>query len=116
MFDEGTILYFTTFYFNNPSATPKPKYFVVVKRIDHVAILAALPSSKKHLPYALQSTFGCIELPDSGIGCYVFKRVNKWRQTALPFHLIPTSTGSISTNTTWTISLNSTHSRAFNTR
>lgn len=72
MFDEGTILYFTPFYFNNPSETPKPKYFIVVKRIDHVAILTALPSSKKHLPYDLQTTYGCIELPDSGIGCYVF--------------------------------------------
>ena len=73
MFKEGTIIYFNIFYFNNPQAAPKPKYFIVIKHIGNATILASLPSSQKHLPYSLQSTYGCIDMPDSGIGCYVFK-------------------------------------------
>ena len=74
MFEEGTILYFTPFYFTKSATTaPKPKYFIVIKRIDTVTILASLPSSQKHLPYNLQSVYGCISLPESGIGCYVFE-------------------------------------------
>ena len=72
MFKEGTIIYFNVFYFNN-SAPPKPKYFIVIKHIGNATILASLPSSQKHLPFILQSTYGCLELPDSGIGCYAFK-------------------------------------------
>ena len=73
MFDVGTILYFNIFHFKNAGAVSKPKYFVVIKHIDNAALLASLPSSQKHLPPALLSTYGCIELPDSGIGCYVLK-------------------------------------------
>ena len=73
MFEAGTIFYFNIFQFKNSGTEPKPKYFVVIKHIDNVTILASLPSSQKHLPYNLQATYGCIELPDSGIGCYVFQ-------------------------------------------
>jgi hypothetical protein len=73
MLKEGTIIYFNLFQFKDPSASSKPKYFIVVKNIDNITVLASLPSSQKHLPFDLQSTYGCIELPDSGIGCYAFK-------------------------------------------
>jgi hypothetical protein len=73
MFEEGSIIYFTPFYFNSPSTPPKPKYFIVVKHVSNMTILASLPSSQKHLPISLQSTFGCLEAPDSGIGCYAFR-------------------------------------------
>jgi hypothetical protein len=73
MFKEGTIIYFNTFYFNNPDTPPKPKYFIVLKQVNNTTILASLPSSQKHLPNSLQSTYGCLELPDSGIGCFAFK-------------------------------------------
>ena len=73
MFEAGTILYFNIFQFKNLGATSKPKYFVVIKHIDNLTLLAGLPSSQKHLTFDLQSTYGCIELPDSGIGCYVFQ-------------------------------------------
>lgn len=73
MFEEGTILYFNTFQFNDSRAISKPKYFIVLKQIGNTSLLAALPSSQKHLPFDLQTTYGCIEIPDSGIGCYVFQ-------------------------------------------
>jgi hypothetical protein len=73
MLKEGTIIHFNLFQFKNPSASPKSKYFIVVKNINNLTVLASLPSSQKHLPFDLQSTYGCIELPESGIGCYAFK-------------------------------------------
>lgn len=73
MFEEGTIVYFNLFHFTNSTSDSKPKYFIVIKQIDNITILAGLPSSQKHLPYNLQSTYGCINVPDSGIGCYVFQ-------------------------------------------
>ena len=73
MFEEGTILYFNIFQFNDARATAKPKYFIALKNIGNNTLLAALPSSQKHLPFDLQATYGCIEIADSGIGCYVFQ-------------------------------------------
>lgn len=73
MFEEGTIIFFNLFHFKNSKSDSKPKYFIVIKQIDNITILAGLPSSQKHIPYDLQSTYGCINIPDSGIGCYVFQ-------------------------------------------
>ena len=73
MFTIGSILYFNLFHFSNTTSASKPKYFVVIKHLDSGTLLAALPSSQKHLPYDLQAVYGCIELPDSGIGCYAFE-------------------------------------------
>lgn len=73
MFAVGTILYFTPFHFQNTATAAKPKYFVVIKHVDTGTLIAALPSSQKHLPYDLHAAYGCIDLPDSGIGCYVFE-------------------------------------------
>ena len=73
MFPVGTILYFNIFQFQNSTTASKPKYFVVIKHIDTGTLVAALPSSQKHLPYDLHTTYGCIELSDSGIGCFAFE-------------------------------------------
>ena len=70
---EGTILYFHLFHFKNSGTPPKSKYFIVIKHIGDTTLLASLPSSQKHLPRHLQSTYGCLEIPDSGIGCYAFQ-------------------------------------------
>jgi hypothetical protein len=73
MLDLGNILYFNIFHFKNAGTAPKPKYFVVIKHIDNMTLLASLPSSQKHLPTDLHAAYGCLELPDSGIGCYALK-------------------------------------------
>ena len=73
MFLAGTILHFPTFYFRNIGAEPTNKYFLVIKNIGDSAILISLPSSQKHLPDALKNTYGCMNVADSGIGCYAFK-------------------------------------------
>lgn len=71
MYSEGNILFFTPFYFKNGS-TPAPKFFVVLKVIDGITVLASLPSSKDFIPKNAVVKRGCIELPDININCFVF--------------------------------------------
>ena len=44
-FLQGAILYFDPFIFLD-GGKPKPKYFLVLKRIDDILLLASLPTSK----------------------------------------------------------------------
>ena len=66
------IVYFDPFYFKN-GAESKPKYFIVLKLLGNKAILASLPSSKKHLPPSISTAHGCVEVPDGCINCYFFE-------------------------------------------
>lgn len=71
MFKEGNLLKFFPFIFKN-GAGPKDKYFVVLKETDGSILLAALPTSKDHVPADIQLRGGCIELPDRQINIYIF--------------------------------------------
>lgn len=70
MFEEGTIIYFDPFYFKNGNPA-KPKYFVVLKRLGQKSILAALPTRKDSIPAEKVVEFGCLELPDINLNCFV---------------------------------------------
>src|SRR5574344_1223232 len=72
MFEEGNLLKFSPFNFKN-GATPKDKYFIVLKNINDGLLLATLPTSKDHVPSDISNAQGCIELPDSQVNVYVFK-------------------------------------------
>lgn len=72
LYTPGKIIYFDPFYFKN-GASARSKYFLVLKVIDNMTILASLPSSKYHLPSSLNIDHGCIEIPAGCINCYVFK-------------------------------------------
>lgn len=69
-YTEGSILYFDPFYFKNGN-TAKKKYFLVLKDIDDVSILASLPTSRDTIPADKVIENGCIELPDINLNCYV---------------------------------------------
>lgn len=71
MYTPGQLIYFDPFLFKDGSS--KPKYFVVLKRINDQVVLASLPSSQAHLPANHSYTHGCLEMPESGINCYVFE-------------------------------------------
>ncbi len=71
MFDDRDILYFNPFFFKNGNRAKK-KYFVVLKRLDDEALLAALPSSKDFVPSDADDQEGCIDLYASGFNCYLF--------------------------------------------
>lgn len=47
MFDEGDILFFDPFIFED--GTSKPKFFVVLKNDNGLSLLASLPTSKDHI-------------------------------------------------------------------
>ncbi len=70
MYTPGNIIYFDPFHFKDGGS--KPKYFLVLKKIADQVILASLPSSQKHLPTDQAINHGCLEVPDSGINCYIF--------------------------------------------
>lgn len=70
-FQEGAILYFDPFIFPD-GGNPKPKYFLVLKVLDDVCILASLPTSKDFVPSTIEKIHGCIERPDINFNCYYF--------------------------------------------
>ena len=69
MFQEGSIIYFTPFYFKNGN-TAKPKYFVVLKNQDDQNLLASLPTRKDNIPVRNEIQNGCLELPDINLNCF----------------------------------------------
>ena len=70
-FQEGAILYFDPFIFPD-GGKPKPKYFLVLKVLDDVCLLASLPTSKDFVPTTVEKIHGCIERPDINFNCYYF--------------------------------------------
>lgn len=71
MYDEGTILYFTPFIFPD-GGEPKPKYFIVIRKVGDKFVLASLPTSKDHVPVQVEQRHGCIDLPDINFNCYCY--------------------------------------------
>lgn len=72
MFEEGNILYFNPFYFENGN-TPKPKYFLVLKNVDGNLVLASLPTSHDHIPGNVEKVHGCIDDATINFNCYYFQ-------------------------------------------
>lgn len=70
-FQQGAILYFDPFIFPD-GGSPKPKYFLVLKRMDDTLLLASLPTSKDFVPSTVEKVHGCIERPDINFNCYYF--------------------------------------------
>lgn len=70
-FQEGAILYFDPFIFSD-GGKPKPKYFLVLKVLDNVCLLASLPTSKDFVPSTIEKIHGCIERLDINFNCYYF--------------------------------------------
>ena len=71
MYEEGMILLFHPFIFKN-GATPKDKFFIVLKKLDGHILLASLPTSKDHVPTDLGVRHGCIDLPERTFNAFVF--------------------------------------------
>lgn len=70
---EGHIYYFDPFYFKNGN-TAKPKYGLVIKRVNDDSLILSLPTRKDHIPsfYELTKDSECIELPDANQNCFFF--------------------------------------------
>lgn len=87
MFNEGDLLFFDPFIFED--GTSKPKFFVVLKNDNGLSLLASLPTSKDHIPADLDVHSGCYEYPNRGVNVYVFlagETVATDPQTGKSFH------------------------------
>jgi hypothetical protein len=71
VYTAGKLIFFDPFYFK--TGDNKPKFFLVVKVLKERVLLASLPSSKAHLPAAIEIVHGCLEIKDSGINCRIKK-------------------------------------------
>ena len=71
MYEEGKLLKFSPFKFKNGN-TSKPKYYVVLKRIDDEVMMAALPTSKDYIPADAMVVDGCIDIPERRVNAFVF--------------------------------------------
>jgi hypothetical protein len=72
MYQEGTIIYFTPYYFSNGKSNSK--FFVVLKNIDNSYVLASLPSSQDYIPAYSTLEKGCIDLSDSTFNCFLIPK------------------------------------------
>lgn len=71
MFKEGKLLKFVPFSFKNGSPA-KPKFFVVLKKIEDAIVLASLPTSVDHIPNNMAVNYGCINNPENCMSAFVF--------------------------------------------
>lgn len=73
MFVAGQIIYFQPFHFKNGDE-PKNKYFLVLKNIDEITIVASLPTSINNAPSLIDKSHGCINIDERRFNCYVFEK------------------------------------------
>ena len=71
MFEEGNLLLFRPFLFKN-GATPKDKFFVVLKELEGNILLASLPTSKDHVPSDMEVRHGCLNIAERFINVFIF--------------------------------------------
>lgn len=74
MFVPGNIIYFDPFYFKNGN-TAKPKYFVVLKNINNLTVIASLPTRTDSIPahFEINNNHQCINNSQNFFNCYVIK-------------------------------------------
>lgn len=71
MYEAGDLLKFSPFEFKNGNL-PKPKYFIVLGHIDDKVLMAALPTSKDHVPADAVIDRGCVDIRERGVNAYIF--------------------------------------------
>lgn len=71
MFEPGNLLFFDPFIFPD-GGNPKPKFFLVLGEIENAVLLAALPTSKDHIPSDVKVTSGCLEIAERMVNAFVF--------------------------------------------
>lgn len=72
MFTQGTLIYFTPFYFSDGSF--KNKYFLILENTGNDIIVASLPTSKDHIPNSIIKNHGCISDDSMKVSCYFFQK------------------------------------------
>ena len=70
MYEEGTVIYFTPFYFLN-GGNPKSKYCIVLKLINGKSVLVSLTTTRDSVPLDREIKHGCIDAPEINFNCFV---------------------------------------------
>ncbi|MEO8108786.1 MAG: hypothetical protein ABI594_02085 [Ginsengibacter sp.] len=73
MFVKGQLLYFTPFYFKNGN-DPKNKFFLILRNIGNITIVASLPTKVNNAPSLMDDSHGCINHDERKFNCYVFAK------------------------------------------
>lgn len=76
MFEEGTLLYITPFYFIN-GANPENKFFICLKKDHSDSIILSLPTSQDKIPSYHDLVHGCndIEKAQQCSYCFLEKKI-----------------------------------------
>jgi len=69
MYSEGTIFYFTPFYFPNGN-TCKDKFLIVLKNIDNKTVCISLPTKEDHVPQDIPKNYGCLNNTEYRVNCF----------------------------------------------
>lgn len=80
MYEAGDLLKFSPFVFKNGSPA-KPKYFIVLGRINEKVMMASFPTSKDHVPADAVIEHGCVDIKERGVNAYVFSPNDKVTET-----------------------------------
>lgn len=72
MFQSKQVIYFNEFYFKNGN-TAKPKYLIILARIEDKTIVASLPTRTNTAPMLVDKAHGCVNLDNRCFNCYVFE-------------------------------------------
>ena len=86
MFYPGQVVYFNEFYFKNGN-TAKPKYFIILGRLQNQTIVASLPTRTNNAPGLINANHGCINLEDRCFNCYAFEPGRPVCQNGFAFEL-----------------------------
>lgn len=86
MFLPRQIVYFKPFYFKNGN-TSKNKYFIVLKTVDDVLIVASLPTRTCKAPALITHTHGCNNDNARMFNCYVFEAERQICENGFAFPL-----------------------------
>ena len=70
MYQTGELIKFSPFVFKNGNL-PKPKFCIVLGRIDDKVMMANLPTSKDHVPSDVMVEHGCVDIPERGVNAFV---------------------------------------------
>lgn len=72
MFHPRRVICFNEFYFKN-SNTAKPKYLIILGRVENKTIVASLPTRTNNAPGLIDVSHGCVNLDDRCFNCYAFE-------------------------------------------
>lgn len=86
MFYSRQVIYFNEFFFKNGN-TSKPKYLIILGRVEDKTIVASLPTRTNNAPGLVTEQHGCINHDDRCFNCYAFEAGREICENGFSFDL-----------------------------